>query len=349
MGGTGGAMTSLVPPIVQVQHQLVLFTVFDQATAALGFLHYPTTTTSNTVMNFASRLTEEHSTPERSRSVLVVADLEINSMLFDHLLTTGWATEYVGTNEAALALLQTREFDVIITAVASSAKEDLKLLRQIRCARPHTRMIILTREGTTQDVISALRERAFSYFSKPYSFETLSEMIRMAIEGPCWDDGIEVLSATPAWIRLLVRCDDRIAERMMQFFNEFADLPDQEKGQVAYVFREMLLNAMRHGANFDPTQYVEISYVRARHAVACRVKDPGQGFSLSELYHAAVCNPIDDPIRHMQFREANGLPPGGYGILLSRHLVDELIYNEQGNEVLLIKYVDEQMPEKYPA
>ena len=297
-------------------------------------------------MSFPSCTSEKRLTHETSRSVLVVADIEINSMLFDHLLTTGWAVEYVASNEEALALLQTREFDLTITAAATPAKEDLKLLRQIRCVRPHTRMIILAREGTTQDVISALRERAFSYFSKPYSFETLSEMIRMAIEGPCWDDGIEVLSATPAWIRLLVRCDVGIAERMMQFFTEIADLPEEEKGHVAFVFREMLLNAMRHGAKFDPTQYVEISYLRARHAVACRVKDPGQGFSLSELYHAAVSNPITDPIRHLQFREASGLPPGGYGILLSRHLVDELIYNEQGNEVLLIKYLDDKFPEE---
>ena len=31
--------------------------------------------------------------------------------------------------------------------------------------------------------------------------------------------------------------------------------------------------------------------------------------------------------------------PGGFGIMMTRQLVDELIYNEQGNEVLLIKYL----------
>ena len=33
--------------------------------------------------------------------------------------------------------------------------------------------------------------------------------------------------------------------------------------------------------------------------------------------------------------------PGGYGILLAQKLVDELIYNEDGNEVLLVKYLDD--------
>jgi len=159
------------------------------------------------------------------------------------------------------------------------------------------------------------------------------------MESPCWDDGIEVLSATPAWIRLIARCDLGTAERVSQYIHEVIDLPDDEKNEVAYAFREMLLNAIRHGARFDPSQYVEISYVRARHMVECRVKDPGQGFSLQELYHSAVTNPEDDPTRHLHIREASGLPPGGYGILLSQKLVDELIYNEKGNEVLLVKYI----------
>jgi anti-sigma regulatory factor (Ser/Thr protein kinase) len=111
----------------------------------------------------------------------------------------------------------------------------------------------------------------------------------------------------------------------------------------------MLMNAITHGGQFDPSQYVEIQYVRGQRAVACRVKDPGRGFALDELYHAAVSNPFEDPVRHMQVRDAIGLPPGGYGILLSRHLVDELIYNEAGNEVVLVKYLDNPMSAPFQA
>ncbi len=34
-----------------------------------------------------------------------------------------------------------------------------------------------------------------------------------------------------------------------------------------------------------------------------------------------------------------GLRPGGFGLLLARKIADEMIYNEQGNEVLLIKHI----------
>ena len=274
-----------------------------------------------------------------TRSMLVVADLDLNSMLFDHLLTREWNVEYVASNEEALSLLRRKPFDLVLTAEGTSAKEDIVLLQQIRAVRPHTRMIILARDTTKQDVILALQQRAFSIFSRPYSFETLKDMIEMAMERPCWDDGIEVVLATSSWARFLVRCDQGTAERMMQFFSEMIDLPEEEKGQVAYALREMVMNAIAHGGKFDPSQYVEVGYLHARHMVGCRVKDPGQGFALDELHHAAIANPLDDPVRHITIRETKGLPPGGYGILLSRHLVDELIYNEKGNEVILLKYL----------
>src|SRR5215469_16717557 len=128
-----------------------------------------------------------------TRSMLVVADLDLNAMLFDHLLTREWAVEYVSSNEEALSILKQRPFDLILTAEGTSASEDIALLRKIRTVHPRTRMIILTRESTPQDVVQALRQHAFSLFSRPYSFETLKDMIQLAMEGPSWDDGIQVV------------------------------------------------------------------------------------------------------------------------------------------------------------
>jgi anti-sigma regulatory factor (Ser/Thr protein kinase) len=42
---------------------------------------------------------------------------------------------------------------------------------------------------------------------------------------------------------------------------------------------------------------------------------------------------------HMKAREEKGLRPGGLGLLLTQQMVDELVYNEAGNEVVLIKYL----------
>jgi anti-sigma regulatory factor (Ser/Thr protein kinase) len=205
-------------------------------------------------------------------------------------------------------------------------------------------MIIVTDESTPQDVLDSMREQAFSYFAKPFSIDSFKEMVSIAMNSPCWDDGIEVASATPDWINLHVRCDQHTADRLLQFMRGIADVPDKERQDAGVAFRELLLNAMEHGGHFDPEQYVEISYVRTRKMVACRIKDPGQGFSLAELQHSALSNPPDDPLRHASVREEQGLRPGGYGLLLARHLVDELLHNEQGNEVFLVKYLQRAHP-----
>ena len=277
---------------------------------------------------------------ELHRALIVDSSPEINQLLtnlFDH---ADWSIHFVSDNREALGAAKASVHDLIITSECTSAKEDIELLRQLRMARPHTRLIILTDEFVPGDILAAIRERAFSYFARPFSTEKLAEMIRIAMSEPYWDEGIELIFATPNWVRLSVRCDILTANRLIQFFREAGDFPDPEKEEVACAFREILLNAMEHGGNFDPSQYVEIGYVRTKRIVMCRVKDPGKGFSLDEIKHSAVSNPPDEPFRHMAERESQGIRPGGFGILMAKKLVDELLYNEQGNEVLLVKHLD---------
>jgi CheY-like chemotaxis protein len=274
------------------------------------------------------------------KALLIDADPEIHAMLRSMLDPAKWSIRHAPDNRAALALAHESHFDLIITSEKTSGREDVELLRKIRQERPHTRLIILSDENTPSYVIDSMKEHAFSYFSKPFSLNSLSDMVQNAIDSPCWDDGIEVLSATPEWIRLVAQCDMKTADRLIQFLHEIADLPEMEGNAVGTAFREILMNAMEYGGKFKPDQYVEISYVRAKHMVMCRVKDPGEGFSLDEIGHAAIANPDEDPIRHVVAREAKGLRPGGYGVLLAQKLVDELIYSEKGNEVLLVKYID---------
>jgi len=279
--------------------------------------------------------------PITSQHALVVdSNPDLNRTLATLFEREKWTMRLAPSNAEALELARAQAYDLIITGGRSTGKEDIELLRRLRLVRPHTRLIIVTDEFTPGDVLAAIRERAFSYFSKPFSYERLEEMVRIAMCEPFWDDGIEVLSVVPNWIRLCVRCDLATANRLLQFYREASDLPDAETEEVAAAFREILINAMEHGAHFDPSQHVEVSYVRTKRMVLCRVKDPGQGFSLEELQHSAIANPDDEPFKHMETREAMGKRPGGFGILMAKRLVDDLIYNDKGNEVLLVKYLD---------
>lgn len=276
--------------------------------------------------------------PQKAVLVIACSDPVITSAVSEVLST--WRQVCVRDNKDALALVEQSCFDLVITGDTSSGREDVELLRKIRLVRPHTRLIIIADESTPADVIDAIRGRAFSYFTKPFSKSAFEEMLQVATDCPVWDDGIEMLSATDSWIRLSVRCDLGTANRVLQFIYEVVDLPEDEAEKVGSALRELLMNAIEHGGKFDPERRVEVGYLRARQMVAARIKDPGEGFSPKENLDTAANNPPDDPLRHVKHREEHGMRPGGYGVLLAKNLVDEVFYTEKGNEVLLIKYIN---------
>jgi anti-sigma regulatory factor (Ser/Thr protein kinase) len=117
-------------------------------------------------------------------------------------------------------------------------------------------------------------------------------------------------------------------------------LPAETREEMMQALREILLNAMEHGAAFNPEQVVEVTAVRTARSMVFYVRDPGAGFRSEALTHSAIANPSIDPVAHIEQREKEGMRAGGYGLLLAAGTVDELIYSEIGNEVLIIKYLD---------
>jgi anti-sigma regulatory factor (Ser/Thr protein kinase) len=218
--------------------------------------------------------------------------------------------------------------------------DGLALLERLRVIRPGTKVVVMTVANTPETVIRAIRERAFAYFSKPFTLNAVAEMVERALAGVVSESDIEVLSALPNWLELRLACKLETADRILQFLREMrTGLSPDEEENVATAFREILFNGIEHGGHSDPQKTVTVTYVRGERAMIYRVRDPGKGFSFEKLSHAAVSNPLDSPMEHTKVRESLGLRPGGFGIFMTRQMVDELIYNEAGNEVLLIKYL----------
>ena len=156
----------------------------------------------------------------------------------------------------------------------------------------------------------------------------------------CLSAGVEVVSVLPEWVELHVPCDLAVISPLQELVTQLEAGLSREVGEaISCAFREMLCNAVEYGGHLDPEALVEVRLIRLKHAFICRIKDPGDGFELSNLDHAAINNPNDNPVRHAFVREEKGLRGGGFGILLASQLVDDLVYNERHNEVLFIKYL----------
>jgi len=240
----------------------------------------------------------------------------------------------------ALRRLRQRAYDVLVTSGRTDVEEDLALFEESRRLRPGLNAIFLAPSVTPPDVIAALRARVFACLVPPFDSGELADLIRAAAEPTEWSNGIEVLSARAEWIALRVTCNLVTADRLTSFMNALrGDVDPKVREDLLTAFREVLLNAMEHGAGFDPEKVVEVSAVRTERAIVYYFRDPGPGFNADMLGHAAIGNLSADPIAHLERRAAQGQRPGGFGLLLVRKLVDEVMYSEAGNEVLLIKHL----------
>jgi CheY-like chemotaxis protein len=258
--------------------------------------------------------------------------------------TSGLSTEVnldrSSPDDRALERLRQQPYDLVISADATPVWDDIELLHEMQNIQGvGLKMIIVAAATTPIEVIEAMRAHAFSVFSTPFDPAALADMIELAINVPLWRDGIEVVSAKPNWVALRVRCSRIAAERLVQFGRQLQiDLPEDERDAIMLSFREILLNAMEHGARFDPNLKVHVGHLRTGRLTLYYLRDPGEGFELAETDHAAVNNPPGDDLRHMAIRVEKGLRAGGYGIKLAQELMDDIVFNEIGNEVVILKY-----------
>ena len=244
-----------------------------------------------------------------------------------------------GTIEA-LHQVRAREVDVVVTDPDTAIGENLACSKELSAIRPGLRTILLAPEASDQEVIAALRADVFACFTAPFDQHAIADMVAAALDASDWRDGIEVVSGLPHWLTLRVACRRVTAERLVAFMTELQDaLPDDERHLLIAAFRELLLNAMEHGAGFDAEKVVEVTAAKTARAIVYHFRDPGNGFDPDDLRHAANAPTAEEIVASSLNRSEQGLRPGGFGMLIARSVADELVYNERRNEVLLIKHL----------
>ncbi|MGB9180267.1 MAG: response regulator [Pyrinomonadaceae bacterium] len=275
------------------------------------------------------------------RILVVDDDQELLDLLSYALRQEGYDVLAAHDAFEGLSAIEKEHFDLALLDVMMPKMDGLTMLSELRKRREDLKVIIITALSTPDTAISALRDQACDFLAKPFDLPELLSAVKAALKLGEQEFHIEVLSARPEWIELRVPCDLAAVEPLERLMAQLkTDLPKDTRESVSYAFREMLRNAVEYGGKNDPSQTVEVGYLRTPRVILYRIKDPGAGFSFQSLYHAAILNPEADPVHHERVREEKGMRPGGFGILIARNMVDEMIYNERHNEVILIKYLD---------
>lgn len=278
-----------------------------------------------------------------ARCILIVDDDRITRHVISKVLTSsGYEVAQARDGVEALDVLAKKTFDLVLLDVWMPRMSGLDVLAELRARKGRVRVVVMTADDTPETMLRAVRDQAIKYVSKPMEPGMLLDTVREAIEAP--DPlPIEVVSARPEWVELVVPCTHEAADRIQAVIGRLeTTLPEAMRDSLALAFRELLMNAIEWGGRLDPNHKVRIACLRSRRMLMYRIADPGPGFDIDTLSHAAIGQPAGDPIAHMQVREEKGIRPGGFGLLMVRQTADELLYNEKRNEVVFVKYLDEK-------
>ena len=276
----------------------------------------------------------------RHRVLVVDDDRGLNHVLVDLLRESGVEAEGVGDGVAALSRLQNKHYHLVLLDIGLPKLNGLEVLKKIREFESPPRVIVMTADDTPLTVLAAVKEQAYSYLSKPASPKTIVEIATDALAQKQEALRIEVVSSKPDWVELIIPCQFEMADRIQSFLAPLdARLPEEMRASIGQAFRELLLNAIEWGGGLDSQRKVRIACLHTRRMLLYRIQDPGPGFRPDELPHAAISNEPHSPFAHAEIRAEKNLRPGGFGLLMTRSMVDDLIYNEAHNEVVFVKYL----------
>lgn len=118
-----------------------------------------------------------------------------------------------------------------------------------------------------------------------------------------------------------VEAGQKVQEHILNLVEQFEYGPRQAFG-IRLALEEAVVNAIRHGNQFDPEKQVLIEGAVSAERIRISVQDEGPGFALSD---------VPDPTA-----EENLDKPSGRGIMLMRTFMTSVEYNEAGNRVTII-------------
>ena len=272
--------------------------------------------------------------------LIVEDDAATRDGLRELLAQSGFSVQTAADGSRALDTIRSHDVGVVLLDMGLPGISGLDVLARCADERRPAKIVVVTGMDTPETALGALRQHAYDFLPKPIDPGRLVETVHRALAAPT-PPPIHVLSARPEWVELLVPCTREAVDRIQSFLNQLdTDLPHDVRESVGLAFRELLMNGIEWGGHLNPAQTVRVACLRTRRMLLYRIADPGTGFRLEDLSHAAGS---DDsaPMAHDQVREEKGLRPGGFGLAMIRAIADELLYNEQRNEVVFVKYLDE--------
>jgi DNA-binding response OmpR family regulator len=237
--------------------------------------------------------------------------------------------------ETGLRMARERIPDVMLLDLMLPDINGFDVCRRLR-TDPATMLIpvvMLTALNDVQHRVHGFRVGANAYVTKPYGVDDLFDAISAA---RAWRTSMEQ-RALQGEIHVELNSEITFLKDLNDFLMlvcQATPLLHEQVMQLRQAVMEMAHNAIEWGNLHQSDRLVNLTYRIYDDRLEIVVRDQGPGFDRTQLPHAAIA---DDPFTHLDVREKLGLRAGGFGLLICQGMVDEMGYNDIGNEVTLIK------------
>jgi DNA-binding NtrC family response regulator len=110
--------------------------------------------------------------------LLIDDEATIRLSVGDALRDAGHQVTIASDGAEGLALVTSKVFDVVVTDIRLPRADGLTIFRRVRSESPDTDVILITAYGDVADAVTALKEGAFDYLTKPFDTEEI--VVRVA-------------------------------------------------------------------------------------------------------------------------------------------------------------------------
>jgi CheY-like chemotaxis protein/anti-sigma regulatory factor (Ser/Thr protein kinase) len=286
----------------------------------------------------------------------VVDDSSRDRKLVGQLLESSgdFRAQFARCGDEALAQLRQQAPDVVLTDLKIPDMEGMQFLSQVKSLHPLLPVVLMTSKGSEQIALRALHHGAASYVPKQFLSSALTMTLRDVLAAACRDGGNarlmnclvkdECAFTLPNDPHLIAPLVSYLQHRVI----EIGLAEESERMRVAVGLEEALVNALYHGnlelkshlRDSDPQAYEQLLQERRKQSPYCDRKVHVQASLTRESLKFVIRDegPGFDPRRLPDPTEpANLERVSGRGVFLMRTFMDEVIYNETGNQVTLIK------------
>jgi CheY-like chemotaxis protein/anti-sigma regulatory factor (Ser/Thr protein kinase) len=291
-------------------------------------------------------------------NVLVVDDSAADRELASHLLEKqGWTVSRVGDGKQALVHLENHTVDVVLTDLVMPELDGLAVVERVKAAFPAVPVILMTARGSEELAMRALQNGAASYVPKSLLVRDLVEVVSRILDASREHQSYRRLLGRLRGASFVLENDPDLISSLVSYLTSV--LRDSEIfgeadcRRIATALDEALTNACYHG-NLEmgsemreqgPRAYkalvnqrravapyrdrmIRINADLTPHEARFVIQDEGLGFNV---------NAIPDPTSPDNLERRSGR-----GVFLMKTFMDDVRYNEPGNEVTLVKRRPEQ-------